>query len=1307
MYEQGNKNKLCSIMLVIILVCSGFIIGFNSIQDSNLASAASSWTESSDTDFNNGIFEDIIINGTGDTADLMIDISGTNHWTNNTPVIRPTNYPDGRNGFDLAQIEGTDKVLLFGGWRFTGISNDTWYYDLSDNNWTAVQTPISPSSRGDQRMVTVHNDDKVVLFGGRETSVYKNDTWVFDLSDKTWTEKTPSKPSANNNPMIRFGHAMASFWGTDKAVLFSGKFGTLTHNDLWIFDVSDGAWTRRYPTGLKPTPRTYSRMATIYGTDKVMLYGGNKTNETWVYDLSDNNWAEMAKGPGGWYEHQVATIFGTDNVILFGGSTTSGYLNETWVYDYDTGSKGTWTEKTGIRSPYPRDNHGMSGVNGTDKVVLFGGAYDTFPWYNDETWVYENFLNTTNGTYISEPFDTGSNSSFDELTWEAVLPWDTFIKFRLRSAENESALIDLPFVGPDGSNDKYYVDETGSAIWSGHYRDRWVQYKAFFDKGTSKTSPKLKDVTISYNCLPEIIPNFPGNGYLVNTNQPTFKWTFSDFDSTVQRSFQVVIDDNIEFSSINYDSSEQFSVQEKWDFPKQTNYNELHEGGWYWKVRVTDEDGAWSEFSEPCVFTIDTKPPETVINLPMNNTFYRALDVITGTAVDYPGGTGVERIELSIKQWNNDLYWDGYDWVEIEYWVLAKGTYNWQYDSSLIAWDSGVLYNIQARAIDYTPNVEKPNSGVFFTIDTDSPKTIIDTELDDNWLNKLDIISGIAEDVSGAGINRVEISILKISANNYWSGSGWWEDEYWLTVEGTEHWHYNSSLVEWETDEQYIILARALDNLGNIEIPSLGKGFWFDDQPPIGLEIIINDDDEYATSNQTMLSLDAEDIGSGIAEIALSNDGSNWSTWVPFSTEKSYRLSSEDGEKRVYLHVRDYANNIAEPVFDEILMDTTPPEKVTIAINNDARFTNSDFITLGLYASDWTSGVDQMTFSLDGLSWQPWEEYKNTKSISVSPGEGEKKVYFKVSDNAGNMAIPISDTIILDTTPPEKLSITCKDEITVETTSVSLELSAEDALSGVEAMDFSFDKLNWSGWEEYASTKIYKLPSDQEVNKIYFCVKDLAGNVAEPVVVTLTIKGTSIDTDEDGSKDDSSDENLFTFMIGLIISIILMIILVLGFFILIRKRRRCAQEKALSTEPVTIKPNGNGYHSNHGYSQSPSGVQIPQTINGNHFPVQNVQIPTPIIPDKLAIPTNHQETPKVAPAHTPEPMPGVPERPQLPPAKVDENADGDIDNPTGVQPDPEEQPNFSFTPKQPTLASEHEPNATAKNGPNVHLPDNN
>jgi hypothetical protein len=153
-----------------------------------------------------------------------------------------------------------------------------------------------------------------------------------------WVGKSPK-----NKPPARFGHAISSINGTDKVLLFGGlgsiNFPTIIYNDTWVYDYSENSWTNMSPSGENPPPTECALMTPIYDTDKVFLltYNSTPSHRTWIYDLSDNNWTKKSGllnissniNRGG-----IASVFGTDKIIHFGGIGTN---NLTWEYDiYNT-----------------------------------------------------------------------------------------------------------------------------------------------------------------------------------------------------------------------------------------------------------------------------------------------------------------------------------------------------------------------------------------------------------------------------------------------------------------------------------------------------------------------------------------------------------------------------------------------------------------------------------------------------------------------------------------------------------------------------------------------------------------------------------------------------------------------------------------------------------------------------------------------------------------------------------------------------------------------------------------------------------
>ncbi|WP_455392020.1 Kelch repeat-containing protein [[Eubacterium] cellulosolvens] len=1008
-----------------------------------------------------------------------------NNWVKNLLPCPPAP----RNAHALATLYGDDKVVLFGG-NSHRIYGDTWVYDLSDNKWTQKYTAIRPNSRTRLAMASIYGDDKVVLFGGSHSS---QETWVYDLSANTWTEKSPS-----TQPSGRIYHTMASIYNDDKVVVFGGWDGSKFLSDTWVYDLSSNTWSNKNPPGTNPVSRCYSRMTHICGDDKVILFGGldssyNLLSDTWVYDLSDNRWTSKspATSPSAMSSHAMASINGTKKVMIFGGFTNS-QIDETWVYDL---IKNTWTQLTMTTKPFSRSSHALAYVDGADKIMLFGG-YDGTD-VHDDTWMFGFSSYITPGTFTSNPFYISPDAIIANLSWSATNTANTDIKFRIKTAATEAGLSIKDFVGPDGTTGTYYT-VSPTTIWSGHYGDGWVQYKAYFSTTNSLETPRLDDVTISYNYLPTTELVGPDNGTMLANNKPTFSWNFIDPDSTNQIAFQVLISDNNSFQKIQYDSGKQTSTDEEWTFPAGTSYTELADGVWYWKVRTKDSDGLWGAYSQPNKMIIDVSGPVSETTMPLDSECYNDLECIAGTAADNTNGSGVYKVEVIIKRLSDDKYWSGSTWVMAKKWLTATGSAEWTYDCSKISWTSDTQYSIQSRGIDIASNIGLPSVEIIFTIDMDLPLSTIKAPEENVFLSELLNISGSASDTGGAELDLVQIQIMNTNDNSYWDGGSWRADETWLDCTGTTKWFYNSNNVKWATDIEFTINSRAIDIAGNVELPSLGITFMYDDRAPEKLEIKINDDNEYTTTTSVILYLAAEDSGSGVIQMAFSTDDTTWTDWEPFASERTFTLPPTDGEKAVYFMVMDNAGNIAEAEFDSIILDSTAPENLVIEINEGAEFTNSQTVTVELEATDSLSGVYNMSFSNDGMTWTAWTPFVTNKAFTLPSTDGEKTIFLNVQDRAGNIAEAVFDSIILDTTPPETLSVEINGGSKyTNSEAVSLNLTAADSLSGIGDMSFSTDKNTWTDWEQFTSERLYTLPPMDGEKIVYIRVRDVAGNIAD------------------------------------------------------------------------------------------------------------------------------------------------------------------------------------------------------------------
>jgi len=371
------KHNFVLSIISLLLINGFFIAGTFNIFNYDLVQASSNWTLKTDSDFENGTLENLSVIGFGNNAKLMIP------FTSNWYKINSEDNPEKRCVHGSSMIYGTDNVLVYGGYGDKGGFDDTWIYDLSDNKWIEKSPKNTPLGMSSHSMAPIFGTDKVIAFGG-------SSTWEYDLSENNWTEKKP-----NNYPSPRSNFAMTSVYNTDKIILFGGEYDENFFGDTWEYDLSDNNWTKMYPKN-KPDSGASHSMANIYGTDKIIKMGGYAESSrgqvreiygTMIYDLSENNWTfyKTEIAPDVYTGSAMAEIYNTDRVLLFSGDTGVGLLNETWVFDLTTT---TWTQLDTVTSPPTRSHFRMIYDSYNDKSMFFGGDQDDFNAQSD-TWIFD------------------------------------------------------------------------------------------------------------------------------------------------------------------------------------------------------------------------------------------------------------------------------------------------------------------------------------------------------------------------------------------------------------------------------------------------------------------------------------------------------------------------------------------------------------------------------------------------------------------------------------------------------------------------------------------------------------------------------------------------------------------------------------------------------------------------------------------------------------------------------------------------------------------------------------------------------
>ena len=362
-------------------------------------------------------------------------------------------------------------------------------------------------------------------------------------------------------------------------------------------------------------------------------------------------------------------------------------------------------------------------------------------------------------------------------------------------------------------------------------------------------------------------------------------------------------------------------------------------------------------------------------------------------------------------------------------------------------------------------------------LDTTVPTGSISVNSGDAYTTSTSVTLTLSATDSTSGVYQVR-----------YSNDGVWDTEPWETPAPTKTWTLTSG------DGTKTVYYQIKDNAGLVSI-SYSDTIILDITPPTG-SITINNGDAYTTSTSVALTLSATDATSGVYQVRFSNDGV-WDTepWESASASKTWTLTSGDGTKTVYYQIKDNAGVVSTTYSDAISLDTSLPQG-SIQINNGAAYTNVTTVNLALSATDATSGVAQMRFSNDNVTWSNWETYAISKSWSLQNGDGAKSVIVQYKDNAGLVSITYSDTIILDTTPPTgSITINNGDAYTTST-SVTLTLSATDSTSGIAEMRFSNDNITYTEWQVYAASKSWNLQGGDGAKPVYVQFRDHAGLIS-------------------------------------------------------------------------------------------------------------------------------------------------------------------------------------------------------------------
>ncbi|PJA72030.1 hypothetical protein CO152_03560, partial [bacterium CG_4_9_14_3_um_filter_33_26] len=389
------------------------------------------------------------------------DIITYNYKTNSTAL----SYTVAEQGIN--ELSVLNNKIMTPGVDITDVPNTTESFYVFDGSWAKKR--IIPNA--------LHTEGSAFKFNNEIYVFTQNagDDNLLKSADEGNTWSLVKKRPVDNS----------EFWFTSLGV-FNGKLwmsGTSSAypNDTGLFSYDGTSWnfTR---VGLLSDVGYVDKIA--YFNNKYFLETYSTANHTSMYTSQDL----VTFSPVNTFNSTKSTT--TDGYAIFDGKlfvsgisdpmgTPSGYL-------YDTADGSTWnliSNTMPSKLIYVKQRvHPLTSYAGR----LYMGS-------TNDAKVYVSSVQSS-GELISKPQEL---NNFNELTlsWNAVKPTGTNVKFQVKYASSEAGLISATFVGPDKTASTYFT--TSGASIDHLPQSSYVQYKAIMDTADSKLTPYLEDITIS------------------------------------------------------------------------------------------------------------------------------------------------------------------------------------------------------------------------------------------------------------------------------------------------------------------------------------------------------------------------------------------------------------------------------------------------------------------------------------------------------------------------------------------------------------------------------------------------------------------------------------------------------------------------------------------------------------------------------------------------------------------------------------------------------------------------------------------
>jgi len=382
-------------------------------------------------------------------------------WCSIATGVPPFAAPVARINFSTADDPIRGRIWVFGGKAVSTLA-DLWYFD--GFGWTQVSASGPPPRRTNAAMAFDTARDRLVLFGGRDSTLDLNDTWEFD--GVVWTQLANGAPP----------------WAPNSRAVFDAARGRVLLLGSGTYYWSGTAWTSAATDVTTPT----TRMAYDATRQRVVAYRSDPVPA--LREWNGTAWSTVPQtgvpiltAPTLWHDPAAGNIViasttlggaqliwnGTalqrtssyaqasnpawffDPVrgrgVAFGGSRSALASNDTWTWD---GRQ--WTEMAPATRPPPRALAASTFDTARGLGLVYGGTAsggllrDLWGW-DGANWTLLAATGPPPVMLVTMAFDSVrsravlfggiGNSGFNQQTWE----WDGAVWTQVPTAQSPPA----------------------------------------------------------------------------------------------------------------------------------------------------------------------------------------------------------------------------------------------------------------------------------------------------------------------------------------------------------------------------------------------------------------------------------------------------------------------------------------------------------------------------------------------------------------------------------------------------------------------------------------------------------------------------------------------------------------------------------------------------------------------------------------------------------------------------------------------------------------------------------------------------